>query len=457
MGDDTGSCLSNTIICGNCQADQVCVYGSCQTCKSCQNGTLTATAASSVWGSNIQVSLVSTVTGGVVNDGQWAVLSTAATSLTLGVLSANSTQAGIYIKDGSAITVSGAITTRAANGGIVVQAGGTLTAGSIVVPSGLTTTVAFESLETKLATPTNAWVKIAGVSVTGDLVLAGLGRVIFPAGTNAITIGTGALVTAAGNVSLSGNLATLPLYIGYVASQSGDARALNLTTTGTILGSSSDSLFVTGTLTYGGPIIQPILVVSGTSSSATITSLSLKAGEVSLTRGGSVIITNPGTTLSFSQFVDCDAQSLIIVKVSSISALREGNYVVARFETVSQTAADVLCWIKLVDATGASVLLPHAQTIYVDPEEGGSGRRLLSMRQSSADSREAYRVHGRWTPQGYVVPTNGNSTFDYNNKVITYSYTKTVSYTYVSGAASVVPALATLVAIIAGVMGRHML
>jgi hypothetical protein len=74
---------------------------------------------------------------------------------------------------------------------------------------------------------------------------------------------------------------------------------------------------------------------------------------------------------------------------------------------------------------GASVLLPHAQTIYVDPEEGGGGRRLLSMRQSSADSREAYRVHGRWTSQGYVVPTNGNSTFDYNNKVITYSYSST--------------------------------
>jgi hypothetical protein len=83
-----------------------------------------------------------------------------------------------------------------------MQAGGTLTAGSIVVPSGLTTTVAFESLETKAASPTNAWIKIAGVSVTGDLVLAGLGRVIFPAGVNAITIGTGALVTAAGNVSL---------------------------------------------------------------------------------------------------------------------------------------------------------------------------------------------------------------------------------------------------------------
>jgi hypothetical protein len=121
MGDDTGSCLSNTIICGNCQVDQVCVYGTCQTCKSCHNGTLTATAASSVWGSNIQVTLVSTITGGVVNDGEWATLTTTATSITLGVSSVNSTQAGIYVKDGSTATVTGAITTRAANGGIVIQ------------------------------------------------------------------------------------------------------------------------------------------------------------------------------------------------------------------------------------------------------------------------------------------------------------------------------------------------
>lgn len=73
---------------------------------------------------------------------------------------------------------------------------------------------------------------------------------------------------------------------------------------------------------------------------------------------------------------------------------------------------------------GAYALLPHVYTPYIDPEDGGR-RRLLSMKTQTDDEiREAYRYHARFSTNGYSVATNGNSTFDYNSNLITYTYTR---------------------------------
>lgn len=463
-GDDSGMCLSPYDICGECTSPRVCVYGTCQTCASCANNTYTAMAATAVWGGNVLVS-ISATSNGVIADGQWATL-TSATNVYMGVVNGAVDQSGLLIQAGTAATVTGSITGVGNTTGIVIQAGSSLTAGSIVVPSKLTTTVAFASIsETVQASPYNAWLSLSSLSVTGDLVLAGGGSVSLPKQTNQITVGSGGMVTVAGNVTVMGTLAAMPIYVGYVASQSGDTRFVNFTSSGNIFGASSDTIFVEqGTFQYSGAVIQPTLDVSKTGV-ARISSSSLKGGLVSLTMGGQLVLSTPSKYVSFSEFSACDARSLIVVNVGylgySISSLPDGySATAARFESVSAAQGDVACWVQLVDNTGATVLLPHYTTEYIDPEDGG--RRLLSMTAKSkeeraAEQRDAYRHHAQFSTSGYVVETYGKSTFDYNNKLITFTYSKTVSYTYISGATNVMPAIMSLVAMIVAIVGTRIM
>lgn len=72
--------------------------------------------------------------------------------------------------------------------------------------------------------PSNAWLSLGSVSVTGDLVLAGSGKVAFPQQSTSVTFVAGGMLTVAGNVTVTGAIGILPVYVGYVASQSGDVR-----------------------------------------------------------------------------------------------------------------------------------------------------------------------------------------------------------------------------------------
>jgi hypothetical protein len=396
-----------------------------------------------------------------VSDGQLATFTSTAGSVFLGQFNGAIGQSGLLIQSGTTASVGGTIQPVGNNTAVVIQAGASLTAGSITIPSGLETTVVFASTNSLTASPSNAWLTLSSLSVTGSLTLAGLGKVVLPWKSTSVTVGSGSMVTVAGNVSLTGSLSSLPIFVGYVLSQSGDARAVNLTAGGNIYGSATDTLWVTGLLQYSGAVITPTLDVSY-GATAIISSGALNAGYVSMVKGGSIIITNPSTSISFSEFTACDKTSLIVVMVSSISAMRDGTYTAARFTSVSSTQGDVACWVKLLDPSGAYVLLPHATTVYIDPEDGSSRRRLLSNQKSeeqiAADLADAYRYHAQFSTSGHTVATNGNSTFDYNNKVISYSYTKTVSYTYVSGAVSMMPtAIMSLIAMIAAIIGTRLM
>jgi len=93
---------------------------------------------------------------------------------------------------------------------------------------------------------------------------------------------------------------------------------------------------------------------------------------------GLQIIENPNVNIRFRQVAACSADSFINVKVAAVAALTAGTTGVAMsFDAASTTESNMLCDVRLYDATGATVVLTNTNKV-------STGRRLLQSSGSSS-------------------------------------------------------------------------